>query len=204
MKKNAYSIGKALALVLVISLLVPALASCKLYDGDYKKSGDFEFKLDKKETHGTLTSWHWDGDPENSVIDVPDDYNGIPIDALGGAYGTNAPILAFVVETDCDVPYKGLEESKYEVPVSFEKIVFTLKLGKNIGEIHTQYVSGTVRKDANYIGVTQEDGSVIFYQVFFEVECSQKNKTYYSEDGKLYNSSDNKKVDSLPHMDDLK
>ena len=203
MKKSIYSAGKALALILTISLLVPILASCKLYDGDYKKSGDFEFKLNKKETFGTVTAWHWDGDPENTVIEIPDDYKGIVIDALGGSYGTNAPLLVFSIETDCDIKFKSLE-AEYKVPVSYEKIVFTLKLGKNIGAIHTQYYSEHVSEDVNYVGVTQEDGSVIFYQVFFEVECSKENKTFYSKKGKLYTSKDDKRVGGIPHMDDLK
>ena len=188
MKKSIYSEGKALALILTISLLVPILASCKLYDGDYKKSGDFEFKLNKKETFGTVTAWQWDG---------------IVIDALGGSYGTNAPLLVFSIETDCDIKFKSLE-AEYKVPVSYDKIVFTLKLGKNIGAIHTQYYSEHVSEDVNYVGVTQEDGSVIFYQVFFEVECSKENKTFYSKKGKLYTSKDDKRVGGIPHMDDLK
>ena len=80
-------------------------------------------------------------------------------------------------------------------------MVFTLKIGKNVEKVWMSY-SSEESQGKNYIPVVQEDGSVIFYHVFFEVECSTENKKYYSKSGKLYDTKSNNKVEGISYKSD--
>ncbi len=142
-------------------------------------------------------SWKWSGDLEDTIIEIPDtDGDKTLIDRLGGPIGSNAPMTAFRIETNCDELYQGDDAPKYSFDVSFDTVTFTLKLGKNISSITS--VHGNTNSQTNqYIAIENEDGSVTFYKVLFKAECSDENKTFYSKDGKLYLKKDDSLSTSL-------
>jgi hypothetical protein len=96
------------------------------------------------------------------------------------------------------VDYKGEDESLYDAPISFEKLTFTINLGKYINSVK---ISGGFG-DANYIGFRQDNGSIIFYEPAVIFNCSEQNETFYSKDGILYSRKDDEKQEfQTPYPD---
>ncbi len=89
------------------------------------------------------------------------------------------------------VAYEGDDESLYDAPISFDELVFTIKLGKYISSIQTQSGIG----GSEYIGIRQEDNSIVFYKPVVRFECDEQNETFYSVDGVLYSSKTNHRMD---------
>ena len=134
-----------------------------------------------------------DPDEEDFDITVPDEYNGLPVTKFG--HSSLVPTAPFHINMDSYI--NAPEDSEYnccftkdmivcETDGDFfciENIVFKMRIGKNIKEI----------KDVDmdyYYPHLNEDGSITFYHPVVEIYCSEENKHFYSEDGKLYKKSD--------------
>lgn len=127
-------------------------------------------------------TYSWDGNTDDMTVIIPDKYENMKINSLGGYYGTGVPVLFFV-----EIPKKlhptvtSVTESE-ECIGGTEKAVtynFTVKLGKNI-----KYLENFCYKEY------YEDGdNDVVYIIEYNYECSEDNKWYYSKDGKLYNKS---------------
>ncbi len=135
-----------------------------------------------------------DSDNEDFIITVPDECNGIPVTKIGYDFA----LLAAPFFIDMDSFVKAPEDSKYYNTcftsemiatctdgelLRIEDVTFKMYIGKNIKEI----------KDVDmdyYYPHLNEDGSITFYHPVVEIYCSEENKHFYSEDGKLYKKSD--------------
>ncbi|MBP5491315.1 MAG: hypothetical protein J6Y08_00540 [Clostridiales bacterium] len=200
-QNRVHNCVRRMGLLMLLCAVMGLLASCHDYDGDTVESGKFTLRTNEQNTYATVLSWNWSGDPNDVVIDIPDTYNdSIVIDAMGGPTGSNAPLLHFRVVTDCDVKYKGDDPEAYDMEVSFDEVVFTLKIGKNIERQYIFYAN--VSSDVyDYIAIENDDGSVTFYKVYFEVEVSKDNEKFYSKNGKLY-AVKNDELIKLPYLED--
>ena len=89
------------------------------------------------------------------------------------------------------VTYEGDDESLYDAPISFEQLIFTINLGKNINSIEID--AGIDGKE--YIGIRQDDGSIVFYKPAIYFNCNEQNETFYARDGILYSLKTNEKLD---------
>lgn len=134
---------------------------------------------------------------ENLEITIPDDYDGIPIKRIGGYSGIGAPSPFSISLADLymnapeDSEYNGIfcgDINEFEILEDYviEDVVFNLNIGKNIKVIEF------VNMDEYYPHIN-DDGSITFYHSVVNINCSDKNKHFYSKDGKLYD----KKTDEL-------
>ena len=191
---------KSIIMIAVIGLMA-LLCSCDVYSGGIKTDGNFTYRFDEGKKRAMVSSWHWDGDPENTVIEIQNEVDSAEIDALGGATGTNAPIDPFEIVTDYEVKFQfsGPNPEAYGGNVTFEDIVFTLKIGKNVKSVRTSY---TNRDDdlRNYAPIQKEDGTWIFYRIYFNVVCDDENQTLYAENGKLEKKRGTRTIDLLPYL----
>ena len=89
------------------------------------------------------------------------------------------------------VTYEGDDESLYDAPISFEQLIFTINLGKNINSIEID--AGIDGKE--YIGIRKDDGSIVFYKPAIYFNCNEQNETFYARDGILYSLKTNEKLD---------
>ena len=204
MKKNVCEkASKYFALVMALICMVSLLAGCEVYSGEWQEYGDFTLKYkSNNKRYAMVAEWKWDGDLDNTIIEIPDECEKTVIEAMGGPLGTNAPMKSFQIKSDCELRFQGTDPEKYkDVEVSFDEVVFTLKIGKNIKKVHMNYRD---REDDeyNWVAIENNDGSVTFYRIYFEVECDDENKTFYSKDGKLYQKKDNAKVKGLVYRSD--
>ena len=114
--------------------------------------------------------------------------------ALGGYTGTGVA-NPFIIEAE--PARKELWTSdpaleKWEVPVTWEDLVFTIYVGKNVEKIGCG-------REGLYYGVETEDG-IRFYRPVCYFVCDEANPTLYSKDGVLYLRKDDTK---LAYQDDL-
>lgn len=123
-------------------------------------------------------------------ITIPDEYNGYSIIQLGGYYGRGLPIYFYLRPTDdlVNVPQTNeIQTTSYCYPGKMdiqgkgqiEEMVFTLNIGKNIKTIEN------VDMDL-YLPHLNEDGSTTYYHPVVYINCSEENRYFYSENGKLY------------------
>lgn len=126
-------------------------------------------------------AFKWDGNQDNMVFSVPDEYNGISVKSLGGDYG-RAPVM-FYVQVPKEMHPKvtsstfsaELAENIDENTVTY---TFTVKLGKNIKRVGDGFAYDQYYMDEN---------GMVLYTVRVNFECSPENGWIYSKDGKLYN-----------------
>lgn len=133
---------------------------------------------------------NWDGDTENMIFTLPDEYEGIKINSLGGTSGLGTPILFYI-----DVPDEMEFDSSGITHVATEEDLagmidentitykFTVNIGKNVKNFEYFHYK------EYYIG---ENGKVM-YIIDIDYEVSPDNKWAYSKDGKIYD----KKTDEL-------
>ena len=89
------------------------------------------------------------------------------------------------------VTYEGDSEALYDAPISFEQLIFTIRLGRYINSVKIS--AGIDGKE--YIGIKQDNGNIIFYKPTIIFECDEQNKTFYSEDGVLYSTETHEKLE---------
>ena len=178
--------------IMAIAMCLALLCSCNLYDGKEKTIGGLSLRLNSTEDRAMVESWTWSGDLEDTVIEIPDMYeNTARIDALGGSVGANASKQMFTIVPDSGVNFKGAAD--YPDDKASGDIVFTLKLGKNIHSLDVDFSSSA------FALVPTKDGSSTIYRIYVNVDCSDENETFYSEDGKLYRRSGDTLVTDIPY-----
>ena len=89
------------------------------------------------------------------------------------------------------ISYEGDDESLYDAPISFNTVVFTINLGQYINEINMR--EGIDGKE--YIGIRQDDDSIVFYKPTVYFNCDEQNETFYAEDGVLYSKENKEKLE---------
>ena len=156
------------------------------YHGPTVMIGNLEVVLNRDERtakNALAQTWYWDGDVNNLVIEVPDEYSdGIVIDTIGQA-DTGPRSRIFQISTRNDI--KNIKNDRNTVvpagtAVHDEDLVFTIVVGKNVKYVYIEELPTFVR--------TNDDGSATKYWVHIRFEVSPKNKEFYSEDGKLYDA----------------
>ena len=184
--------NKSFKWVISITMVLSLLCSCKLYDGNAKRMGNFSLRLDKSGNRAMVESWTWSGDLNDTLIEIPDKFEDkATIDAIGGSTGANASLQKFTILPGPDVLFRN--GSGYAEDMEVPSVVFTFRIGKNIQEINVNFT------EAAYAQVVTKDGSTTLYKVYIRVECSEENPVYYSENGKLYLRDRDILVTSFPY-----
>ena len=208
---------RKLAMVFLFCFVIVYACGCKTYSGASFSYERFDIRLDSENKasarRAMVSDWKWSGDPNDNVIEIPDNYSDkVIFMSVGGYIGTGCPAPFEVVLDDsvkAFTDYKnptldvGFEENvhAYGVPrdteYSFEDVEFTIKLGKNVGQVYISYTGRERNPAYTYIGVINEDESITFYRIYFRFECDEENETYYAEDGILYEKKTNSRADKV-------
>ena len=205
----------------IIALCVIAVLVCGVFAGCdasvfYNETAVVDgltIEISRKANNCFAGCYTCDGYEENMEITIPDSYDGVPLTQLGGYVGSGAP-SPFCIEmgryfeegpSDFDVYYSRDGEKVicetddkiyvFEGEYRIEEMVFTLKLGKNISKIE-RVVMG------DYYPQLNEDGSVTIYHPVVYVVCSEENKHFYSENGRLYSRKTNELIKDFDYKTD--
>ncbi len=188
---------KKITALSVIVLMMLILASCGekkgIYRGPEKRSGAFDLVMEKEKNpeKAMVSHWYWDGDTNNTTINVPDESeDGIRITAIGGASKSfsmgGKPVIPFKVYVEDDKYVKGDEDKVYTT----RQIVFTIHFGKNIESM--EFETGDSFYLVNY------DGTYVFYMKSYYFICDPENPYYYTKDGKVYDKKTNNLTEEIP------
>lgn len=119
-----------------------------------------------------VSVYYWDGDLDNTVVDIPEEYDGYIITRLGGVYGSGAPDAFLIYAEEYDI-YQEDEVEGEAIEIEFE-----INLTKNIKEIKRIDLFDYFIKDD------------VIYHLTYSFNCPEDNEVFYSKDGKLYYKSD--------------
>lgn len=126
---------------------------------------------------------YWDGG--DKVIELPDEYNGVPVTLLGGYTGRLGTRNEFeIVLSDNDYTY--IESTNVDDD-DYETIIFTIKIGKNlqgVERISDEVFIGYRTYDENY-----DMNMDVIYKIEYYFEIDSENEYLYSKDGKIYDKS---------------
>lgn len=191
--KSRKAIRLAVFLPLLL-LLVSCIGSITGYTGKEAVQGQVLYILSDRDKKAFASVCTWDLDPTHTSFDIAGEIEGSKVIALGGYTGTGVA-NPFVIEAK--PARKELWTSdptleKWEVPVTWEDLVFTVYVGKNVEKIGCG-------REGLYYGVETEDG-IRFYRPVCYFVCDEANPTLYSKDGVLYLRKDDSK---LAYQDDL-
>lgn len=133
----------------------------------------------------------WDGNDDTKTIIVPDRTHGVKITSLGGYYGKGFPTPFGAVLPEVYQSWgEGVigdretfesvraEKEAAGVKCSLQEIKFFVELGR--------YVKSAELTTDEYYVRNEADGSVTFTHPVYYFLCDEANKTFYSENGKLF------------------
>ncbi|MDE6677061.1 MAG: hypothetical protein K2K12_05065 [Clostridia bacterium] len=184
MGKNVKKLFLSFTAVMLFVAVVVSLCGCSLfYHFQTSEDGKHHYGVGKKDA--IFISYEWDGTEQACAFEIPDTFSRVPVTQLGGWVGRGVPSpfgVRFPYEYNA-LSKRDLDDTEFlasEFPEGYEvqKLVFTVRLGKNV-------------KNLEYIDecIYYQEGSdaptvLIVPELYFE--CSEENKTFYSENGILY------------------
>lgn len=186
-RRRGILLGMALLLTLV--LLARPLLTAYLKTGamgmETDLAGDLLCGYNRLTGEAFAAVYEWDGREETLDFTVPDTVFGYRVTALGGYVGRGAP-YAFTVELP--ERFGHLRESFDTEDWDFARekhpnaevveLPFTVHIGRNLEEIREAAFGSCY-------GFTPE-GKEVLYHITLTVDCDPENKTFYSENGVLY------------------
>ena len=185
---------KTLGLILLVCIVaLPMLGWGMFYFGmfyvtshNYQKLEDaddgFVYLLRDGKMKAGVSSVTYDPASGSSLIVIPESYGDYPVVGLGGYVGKGGP-------SPFDIEVKGVRSTVRVSPsygyfgkVNGKKVNLiyhdvTLNLGPNIKEIYAD-------QHGLYVETEGDRGEVHVVRVF--VNCDPANRSFYSEDGRLY------------------
>lgn len=130
-------------------------------------------------------------------ITIPDEHDGKPIKRIGGYYARGVPVAFCLDISDLymNAPegsiYSALHSTVDEAQYQVVDLPYELNIGENIDAV--------VNVNNSYYPHIEEDGSVVYYHPVVSINCSEDNKTFYSENGRLYSKTDNTLVSDFDY-----
>ena len=199
-RKNGARLPLRFVAVSVLLVLLIGLSGCTgFYGKNDGLSGCLSVRVSDWKTRAFAAEYYWDGFTFTGTapltIDVPDEYKGTPVTALGGYIGTGVPTPFTVVPSTnsqlelAHADFVMLSQLEDDTVINYEKLFFTVNIGKNLNNI--------VLVSRGSIPIRMPDGTVTVYEIDYRFNCSEENRTFYSRDGILYNRSDDKPVAKL-------
>ena len=175
-------------LLAVLMLAVFLLCGCTGYSSSKRvERGSISYFVSDLGTRAFPSEYYWDGDPNHTRIEIPDELDGASITSVGGYYGTGNPIGMELLSRDTFTN----EELVMPEGTQPEYITFTLVIGKKVKTVVGFYCR------YEYFPVRTENGSIRYYIPLIQVECDEENPTFYEKGGKLYRSEDDSLVDRI-------
>ena len=206
---GAASIAVTVLLIMVIALLAAFASSVQTwpehrrsFDGEKQKFEDYEVILSNDGERALITTWYWSGDPDDTVITIPDlTPDDVLISSVGGGGRGSLPPDFRIEFKDEDSDYcqtdsfkrsRAAQSSSSQIEtdpayygissdteVHYGMILFTIELGRYVDFVDCDMGN-------RYFIIVNDDGSITFYTYDYYYVCDPDNTVYYTVDGKLY------------------
>lgn len=126
----------------------------------------------------------WDGDPDHTVIRIPETCGGQEVIAFGGFTGTGVPTPAVLTVNG---------KSDGILDESAETVRLTIEFGANIKEIRHLVSTGAVP-------VTR-GGETVYVNPAFYMVAYEENEEFYTENGHVFRKEDGGLVTGITYWD---
>ena len=197
-----------------LTLIAVAAAALIALSGCYHSVGDIdglELKTNKKKKDAFVGVYFWDGDANNTTIVIPDEYEGCAVTAFGGSYDIGVPVgfdviyrTESLISENVSLQAVIQNENGEFTGLNIEYVDFHLSIGAEINDIDGVDVKCVmavyVVKDPSAV-YYREDDFIALYLPRFYITCSDKNETFFSQDGKLHYKSSRELVDAFYYTD---
>ena len=185
MKKCMTFLGGVIVLLCGLMLVI----NLGLFDSETVLLHNLYFSYNKIGGSCEVSHGIWPGEEEVLVAEIPDEVNGRRVTAMGDSYPD-----PFLLNFEEGIAYVCGEEMLPEDAVIIPRYL-TIEIGKNLrvlGDIEMKYY------------YCDADDPKLFYRILVTVECSEKNRNFYSENGKLYIKAGDRLVDVFFYASDYK
>jgi hypothetical protein len=184
---------------LMLILFAILLSACTGYnESKYITEGSMGYELSSSRSEAMAREYFWDGDENNTVIDVPAELSdGTPVRKLGGFIGIGVP-ASFEIKYDEAIDTETVtgsavtvndaentDDGKEETAVVYKDIVFTVNVGRNITKMGVMNEYNICYNITSH-GIRQDDGTVLVYRPTLYFNVAPLNTAFYAEDGILY------------------
>lgn len=197
-----------------LTLIAVAAAALIVLSGCYHSVGDIdglELYTNKSKKDAFVGVYFWDGDANNTTIVIPDECEGCAVTAFGGAFDIGVPVgfdviyrTESLISENVSLQAVIQNENGEFTGLNIEYVDFHLSIGAEINDIDGVDVKCVmavyVVKDPSAV-YYREDDFIALYLPRFYITCSDKNETFFSQDGKLHYKSSRELVDAFYYTD---
>ena len=184
-KRRSWRRGILLGFALLARPLLMGYLKTGAMGTETDMAGDLLCGYNRMTGEAFAATYQWDGREETMDFTVPDTVFGYRVTALGGYVGRDAP-YAFTVELPEGFGHtrESFGEDLWDYArekypnAEVVELPFIVHIGKDLEEIRHELFG-------SYYGFTAE-GHEVLYHVTLTVDCDPENKTFYSENGVLY------------------
>ena len=199
---------RTLTLIAVAAVSLTALSGCYHSVGDIDR---LELYTNKSKKDAFVGVYFWDGDANSTTIVIPDEYEGCAVTAFGGSYDIGVPVgfdviyrTESLISENVSLQAVIQNENGEFTGLNIEYVDFHLSIGAEINDIDGVDVKCVmavyVVKDPSAV-YYREDDFIALYLPRFYITCSDKNETFFSQDGKLHYKSSRELVDAFYYTD---
>ena len=199
---------RTLTLIAVAATALIALSGC------YHSVGEIdglELYTSKSKKDAFVGVYFWDGDANNTTIVIPDEYEGCAVTAFGGSYDIGVPVgfdviyrTESLISENVSLQAVIQNENGEFTGLNIEYVDFHLSIGAEINDIDGVDVKCVmavyVVKDPSAVYYREYDFIALYLPRFY-ITCSDKNETFFSQDGKLHYKSSRELVDAFYYTD---
>ena len=185
MKKFMTILGGLIVFFCTASLLI----NLGLFDIETVPFGNLYFSYNKIGGSCEVSHGSWPEEVETLAVEIPDEVNGRRVTAMG-----NVRPDPFLFNPEGEIAYVCGEEMLPEDAVIIPRYL-TIEIGKNLRVLRD------IEMKKYYC---DENDPKIFYRILVTVECSEENRNFYSENGKLYAKAGNRLVDVFFYTSDYR
>ena len=182
--------------------------------GCYHSVGDIdglELYTNKSKKDAFVGVYFWDGDANSTTTVIPVEYEGCAVTAFGGSYDICVPVgfdviyrTESLISENVSLQAVIQNENGEFTGLNIEYVDFHLSIGAEINDIDGVDVKCVmavyVVKDPSAV-YYREDDFIALYLPRFYITCSDKNETFFSQDGKLHYKSSRELVDAFYYTD---
>ncbi len=196
---------KGVLLFLCITLSLSLCGCIGTYDNTSFETG-LNFGYSTVRNDAFALDYYWDGTPETQTIVIPDEYEGMPLTAIGGGIGLRGAPCHFNVDFNEQAKQKLCSKATnwdYDSGISCspftesQTFTFHIQIGKNLQSIYALSLCNTI------VGSYEEDGQIHYFMAVlnYYITCDEGNETFYSHNGKLFYRADNTLAADIPYAE---
>ena len=180
MKKLRHSLTELRKKTVLLFVFALMSAGCTGYDSSAVTEDNVSYYLSKSGKKAFAGLVQWNGDLNDTSIEIRDTVNSAKVVSLGGFFGTGVPV-PFAVEPVLDawsfLTYSYVP-ADYGAAVFFEELPFTVRIGPSLQELRYQ-------TENPLIGTRNEDGNIVLRKPVYVFEADENNPVFASDHGVL-------------------